>query len=970
MQYLKYLLIVFTIIFITTNALAINFGDTNVNALDGTWVEQAGNGWTIVGNDIEKVHTGSLGYVHNSDWALTTSENWFFEGDITLNGSSFSVDPFYVGNTYSSEAGANQMGFRVADAGGGQYYLKTDHFNGTDWINKAVSIPLNKGTEYHLELRYYGGKLYSYLDENQMVEITFPTYDINYIVVLDYDTSGATTSYFSNLNFGYNQLLGTPYVLSITSPTTGNQITGTTDLNINIQDTNRELTPQLKVYYSTIQGNYDNLIYSDTNLLDGTGFVCDSYDFSTLQNCSYDWNTLVVADGNYFIDANVFNTDYNTLASGGEFEINNYDIDANFTNVISSTAQTITLTDTTIGTNVTPNDWNWLIDGVITGLDNANAQNPIFSGATQNTDYNIALSVSGLGTDGNTYNGYIEQTVSTGRWFGLLHATTWDENSELALETNLNFNGNDYNLSNEIWIDLNTLGATSSAYTLTFSKTGYVTRTFAIDLNKYSDLNLSMLMLPSTKGRSVEFQMYKTDKTTLYSNTGVELLNNGNDWNSAGRGTTSATGTITFFINPNDSNYTLRIYDSPVVDYNSMSLTISKPKKESDGLVIDGNWEVEVTGLAWQTYSNLAGSQAIQVYANTVGNYGLTIGDTLANYYDRKYYVSYLGGTTAETLQPYLVDVNNAVSTTIYTISGYTQQPVGSVTIQIYKTVPTDGRVLVEQVVTDAKGAALISLIANEEYEFVIYRNGLLVGNDFYRVTSTSTTIYLTLDDVGLVKQTLGQGSVSVLFTPSRGKLIGSDTTLTQTITINDKNFGISFVSAHIYITNNDVNGVLNNDVNVWSKIITTTTNSITIDSTTQLLDSNWYDTNGSLTIYVVVTTTAGTYVDKYVYKPVVGFDVYKALGFDLRPVMGCSSTNDPLIPCGPMLFIALFVSLIITIGFAIETGFTGQEGMAGLFLVIMGIFTYLSWVPIGLMALLAVSVIMLMIAIGGRNRL
>jgi len=80
-------------------------------------------------------------------------------------------------------------------------------------------------------------------------------------------------------------------------------------------------------------------------------------------------------------------------------------------------------------------------------------------------------------------------------------------------------------------------------------------------------------------------------------------------------------------------------------------------------------------------------------------------------------------------------------------------------------------------------------------------------------------------------------------------------------------------------------------------------------------------------------------------------------------------ATYDPLIPCGPMLFIALFISILATIAFAIETGFTGQESMAGLFLVIMGIFTYLAWVPIGLMALLTVSVIMLMIAIGGRNK-
>jgi len=35
-----------------------------------------------------------------------------------------------------------------------------------------------------------------------------------------------------------------------------------------------------------------------------------------------------------------------------------------------------------------------------------------------------------------------------------------------------------------------------------------------------------------------------------------------------------------------------------------------------------------------------------------------------------------------------------------------------------------------------------------------------------------------------------------------------------------------------------------------------------------------------------------------------------------------------------------------------------------------MGIFTYFAWVPIGLMALIAISVIFLMIAIGGKSRL
>jgi len=43
---------------------------------------------------------------------------------------------------------------------------------------------------------------------------------------------------------------------------------------------------------------------------------------------------------------------------------------------------------------------------------------------------------------------------------------------------------------------------------------------------------------------------------------------------------------------------------------------------------------------------------------------------------------------------------------------------------------------------------------------------------------------------------------------------------------------------------------------------------------------------------------------------------------------------------------------------------------MAAIFLGVMGVFTYFGWVPIGLMALLVVSTIMLFVAIGGKNRL
>jgi len=337
------------------------------------------------------------------------------------------------------------------------------------------------------------------------------------------------------------------------------------------------------------------------------------------------------------------------------------------------------------------------------------------------------------------------------------------------------------------------------------------------------------------------------------------------------------------------------------------------------------------------------------IYANTSDTYGLTIGDVNANYYDRKYYVNYVGATTTETIQPYLVPISDAVSTTLYTISGYTQEPVGNIEIQIYKTISGVGRVLVEQVVTDAKGEALISLVANNEYEFEIYDStGTLLGSQVYSITSTSTTIYISVDDLSITSPTLGNAFVDVTFTPNRGYLIGIDDSISVTTSLTDYNYGITFTSMTIRVVNTDVNGTSGNDVNLFT--ITTT--------------------NQTRNFYVTVTTSSGTYTETHIFKTPGSFDWHRAIGYDLRPTFGCSSTIDPFIPCPIMLMVALFVSFLVTIGFAIETGFTGTEGMASIFLGVMAIFTYFTWVPIGLMALLVVSSIILYIGIGGRNRL
>ncbi len=780
--------------------------------------------------------------------------------------------------------------------------------------------------------------------------LTNPTWEVTGGTALIINDTTMQGNYFLNINevstiqttdIDYRQLADFNFMFRSSITTSSFHIN-----IINLKDDSDVVLCSIKQYGTGTAGTgrfkYVNSSGSDTDIgstsiaINTNYFLRISYDYSTAK-CSY----------------------YSYDSSGNL--LNNV-INVNATNQNNNKPNKLELKTT--GNPIMGIDY---IQSYISELDNLSNYSFIYSGSgdhniqyfsTDNTDNNESIKTSSFTTYGHgKFTFYDEDDDS------LLNDVIWTVSPAI--------NGvSGGTLTDSNVLSLNLQGISPTNYTFTFNKTGYGTRYYTQTLTELSEFDLNFLMLPSASGRNIEFQVYQSDETTLYTNTYIYLFNWNKQMGGVGRRQTDSSGKVTFFVNPNDANYTMRIFGATTIDYNSMTLTVNKPRDESDGEIIVGNWDLKVTGLAWQNYTDITGDQNIQIYANTTDDYALLVGDSDANYFDRKYYVSYVGGTTSESIQPYLVPIDQAVSTTIFTISGYTQQPAGNITIKIYKTIIGVGRVLVEQVTTDSKGEALISLIANDEYEFEIFDGVTKLGQQSYRVTSTSTTIYISIDDLGITTPILGQGLVSVLFAPRRTHLIGSDTTITQTISIVDQGLGLEFVNALIYITNTDINGVRGNDSNIYTTTITSLTNSIAFNSTNKTIGGVAYDNNGSLIIHVIVNTNQGTYYAKYVYKPPAPFDYFQELGYDIRPTFGCPATNDPLIPCGPMLFIALFISILITIAFAIETGFTGQEAMAGLFLVIMGIFTFLAWVPIGLMGLLTVSVIMLMIAIGGRNKI
>ena len=60
----------------------------------------------------------------------------------------------------------------------------------------------------------------------------------------------------------------------------------------------------LIIAYGTTAGAFTNTIYTDTNLIDGTGVTCDDYNFYDATTCSYSWVVPQLTPRSYYIDAN------------------------------------------------------------------------------------------------------------------------------------------------------------------------------------------------------------------------------------------------------------------------------------------------------------------------------------------------------------------------------------------------------------------------------------------------------------------------------------------------------------------------------------------------------------------------------------------------------------------------------------------------------------------------------------------
>lgn len=271
------------------------------------------------------------------------------------------------------------------------------------------------------------------------------------------------------------------------------------DFNVSNKDSNNL---RAKIYYSTTIATFQNLI-ADVNLLfmalnPTVDANCLSSRFYESTRCSKDWNIFSVADGNYFIDINVYTT-YGTdkNGSGRTFQIDNtaptMSNDSNQTWQNKDANVHLTFNDTVSGVL----DKNYRIDSDATSAVSMGAWLPYDANIFFNQDGNWAI-------DYNSRDGLYNQT-DTNRIFILI-----DKNAPI--------------ISNVVPVNGSTVSAKTVSFRIQDGRSGITLASIQVDVNGTP----SAVFVPATHCSAISLGY-----NCSYTETGI--TGNG-DWNVSIRG--------------------------------------------------------------------------------------------------------------------------------------------------------------------------------------------------------------------------------------------------------------------------------------------------------------------------------------------------------------------------------------------------------------------------------------------------
>lgn len=386
-------------------------------------------------------------------------------------------------------------------------------------------------------------------------------------------------------------------------------------------------------------------------------------------------------------------------------------------------------------------------------------------------------------------------------------------------------------------------------------------------------------------------------------------------------------------------------------------LRILRPKDEIFNTTIDKNWGIDIGGDMVAHITNINTDYYDINWTNDVEKtYIIDVYDMNGEYNKRRYaLVVPAAPFTYYELQPYLINKNQGTSVLLHTLSVVNSSVLPFIRIKVWKNIGEPTIRLVEDVITDDKGEAYVFLENNGLYTFDTYYDSNIFIKQF-NITATKPNIYLYLDLGGTITP-IDIGGISASWTPISPSIKAATTGTTNfTATLhNSDNKSISITT-----TIKTTSGINLDTPQTWTGT-TTHTFTFTADNA---------DMNESLVIVTMqVTTIDGnthTFTKTYYTTNSFGanYNIFWGLSTGLKQDFRCSSDSN--IPCFPLLTLAIIITIAFGLYLSNLAGQFGSQNISIIFTIILGLFTYLGWVPIILMG--AVVFIVLVFVINERR--
>jgi PKD repeat protein len=554
-------------------------------------------------------------------------------------------------------------------------------------------------------------------------------------------------------------------------------------------------------------------------------------------------------------------------------------------------------------------------------------------------DYNVCLTV----TDDDNLQKTTCHTITVS---GYLRVHFYDENTFEAIQPSVTINGTNYdaNVDANGVLTLNLYGWSDGTYTMYAWDGNRTQRKFLLDLNQYVEEDFNALLLDTDAGRWVDFQMLAPDESTLLVNSRVRVVLDGNcaDGNRISEDTTDSDANISFFFNPNEFDYVFCITasDGNTYTYYEAVVTIHVPKDELDPTTDITLFDVEIGGLARQSYSDLNEDLNIQVFSNTYDYYEITVGDSNQNYYDRTYFVKVRGPVTHLEIQPYLVSTNDGIVSWLYIQDQFLGQPIPQVLVVVQRQISDVSLTTISSIRTDDTGSTTVSWAVGVEYTIQFYIGLNYAGS--VKIRPSQTTYYISINTLSIGEQPTAE-PVYIQWYPNSGVIEPDDS------------------------NNYDLNVQINAPQgNIQSITVTLKYGSTVLKSTTvtenvaygtslsfSIPDANIPASSYPLSAITTITTSEGTFTDQALFS-LYGHstsisDIMESFAI-LQTDLGSTST--------------ILLSFLVTIGvlgFVYNRFVLNAEGAAILGAITLGVFVLIGWVPFAVyvLALLGLGAVM-----------